>query len=57
MHWAESAGRVLAIGDAAPVAEVVAHWPWAGAVVVYAGESLPERRGGRVARRSGRRAR
>ncbi|MGK3995066.1 hypothetical protein [Sorangium sp. So ce1024] len=51
MFWAEAAGRVLAMGDAAPVAEVVAHWVGLGVeVTVYAGESLPGRRVDRLER-------
>lgn len=43
MFWAEAGGRVVAVGDAAPVAEVVMHWAWTGVVVVYAGERPPGR--------------
>ena len=38
---ADVAGRVMALGDAAPVAEVVAHWIGAGRVTVRAGDALP----------------
>ncbi|WP_437310033.1 hypothetical protein [Sorangium sp. So ce388] len=41
MYWAEAEGRVLALGDAAPVAEVVAHWVGGGRVTVRAGDALP----------------
>ncbi|XXX79201.1 hypothetical protein WMF30_10545 [Sorangium sp. So ce134] len=44
MFWAEAGGRVVALGDAAPVADVVAGWVDLGLeVTVYAGESLPGR--------------
>ncbi|WP_438029061.1 hypothetical protein [Sorangium sp. So ce233] len=41
MLWAELAGCVVALGDAAPVAEVVAHWIGGGRVTVRTGDALP----------------
>lgn len=41
MFWAELAGRVVVLGDAAPVAEVVACWIGAGRIIVRAGDALP----------------
>lgn len=51
MFWAEAGGRVVALGDAAPVAEVVTHWVDLGVeATVYAGESRPGRQVDRLER-------